>query len=86
MQRGWKPYFTHTHYQQQVADTHFADTTADFAQEQHLLCHMQNGNGEKSKDFLFSRVTKELDSLTKDRVRQWYLHLIVFLIHFLIES
>lgn len=32
MQRGWKPYFTHTHYQQQVADAHFADTITDFAQ------------------------------------------------------
>lgn len=42
MQSGWKPYFTHTHYQQQVADAHFADTGTDLAQQQYLLCHMQN--------------------------------------------
>lgn len=26
MQWGWEPYFTLTHYQQQVADAHLADT------------------------------------------------------------
>lgn len=30
-QRDWRPFFTHTLYQQQGADTHFADTCSDFA-------------------------------------------------------
>lgn len=42
MQRGWKPYFTLTHYQQQVADAHFADTVTDFAHLQHLRHHREN--------------------------------------------
>lgn len=29
---------------------------------------------------------KEIDSLTTVCVKQWYVHLIVFLIHFLMES
>ena len=31
LQRDWKPFFTHTRYQQQGADTHFAYTRSDFA-------------------------------------------------------
>lgn len=31
LQRDWRPFFTHTLYQQQGADTHFADTSSDFA-------------------------------------------------------
>lgn len=48
MQRGGKPYFTYTHYQQQVADAHFADTITDFAQLQHLRCHRQNSIEEQN--------------------------------------
>lgn len=29
--RDWRPFFTHTLYQQQGADTHFVDTSSDFA-------------------------------------------------------
>lgn len=30
VQRDWRPFFTPTLYQQQVADTYFADTCSDF--------------------------------------------------------
>lgn len=41
MQWGWKPYFTLTHYQQQVADAHLADTATAFAHFQRLRRHRE---------------------------------------------